>query len=72
MSKLYTKNEEPHWCATEQPVSGGSLAALPWMPGEPDNGYPAETIMWFFNMRARFGIADGNMLAPWQVLCQWP
>lgn len=72
ISKLYMKNNEPYWCATEQPVAGGNLATLPWMPGDPDNSYEPETIIWFFNMRSRYGIGDGNILAPWLALCQWP
>jgi hypothetical protein len=73
MSKLYTnKKNEAHWCATEQPVAGGTLASLPWMPGEPNNAYPPETVLWFMNFRSRFGIADGNIFSPWQALCQWP
>lgn len=72
VSTVYFENEVAYWCSTNQPLSRG-LSGLPWLTHEPDNAYPPEGVMYFGQYGSgSLGLADGNSLANWNYMCQWP
>jgi hypothetical protein len=71
VSTVYLENNVYYWCSTEQPLSRG-LQTLPWLPNEPDNGYPPESIMSFLYINGVSGVGDGNAYGSWNYMCQWP
>jgi hypothetical protein len=71
MSTVFVEKNVYYWCSTNKSLDRG-LQALPWLPREPDNGYPPEGIMFFNYLNSIYGLADGNTFATWNYMCQWP
>jgi hypothetical protein len=71
MSSIYVEKNVYYWCSTNKSLDRG-LQALPWLPNEPDNGYPPEGLMIFNYLNGAYGVADGNSFAPWNYMCQSP
>jgi hypothetical protein len=72
ISTIYFKNDYPHWCASDKPLSR-SLSHLPWFNYEPDNGFPPENILAFIHVETDYGIVDcSSSFQSYYFICQSP
>ncbi|XP_065348888.1 uncharacterized protein LOC135945256 [Cloeon dipterum] len=69
ISSFYTTKNGSFWCSNDRPID---LNSIPMCLNEPDNAFPPETVLCYFNLRSDICLGDFNTLTPWHYVCQSP